>query len=160
MTNEFDWAEYQEQANEFAIYKHEMYPIVALLEELGELAGKFAKSMRGDAELDVEAVKKEIGDVLWNAAMGMRNFGEDHTILYVDDITEEEWEEFKDEETHKLVLGLFPAVFGGDTSTFFKTLRVIARKLDFTLEDCATGNIIKLTSRKERDVIKGDGDLR
>lgn len=39
-------------------------------------------------------------------------------------------------------------------------LSSLARDLDFTLEDVAKANIEKLTSRKERDAIKGSGDYR
>lgn len=39
-------------------------------------------------------------------------------------------------------------------------LAVLAKDLDFSLEDIAVSNIEKLQSRKERGMIKGDGDKR
>ena len=39
-------------------------------------------------------------------------------------------------------------------------LAAIADDLGFTLDDIAKANLEKLASRKERDVIKGDGDSR
>lgn len=60
--------DYQEAAIEFAVFPPEaklIYPIMGLAEETGELVGKFAKHFRGDKPYDLEAVKKEMGDVLW-----------------------------------------------------------------------------------------------
>jgi len=45
----------------------------------------------------------------------------------------------------------------GDVLWYIST---IARDLDLTLEEVAQGNIEKLTSRKARGVIHGDGDNR
>lgn len=68
--------EYQQQAHTFAAYQDNMYPVLGLAEETGEVLGLIAKWKRGD---DVakrfgsfagwhEAVKKELGDVLWMLA--------------------------------------------------------------------------------------------
>jgi NTP pyrophosphatase (non-canonical NTP hydrolase) len=85
------------------------YPAMALAEEAGEVAGKYAKAIRDcNGRIDAErreAIKKELGDVLW---------------------------------------------FVAELST----------QLDFTLEEVMAANIEKLTSRKARGVIKGDGDDR
>jgi NTP pyrophosphatase (non-canonical NTP hydrolase) len=60
---------YQEAAHSFASYgDRTTYPILALAEEAGEVCGKFAKALRKGVEPDVEAIKKELGDVLWNVA--------------------------------------------------------------------------------------------
>lgn len=58
--------EYQEAAHKFAAYKDPIYPILALVEESGEVLGKFAKALRKGVEVDREAVMKELGDRLWN----------------------------------------------------------------------------------------------
>lgn len=59
--------EYQINAHQFAAYgDRTMYPVLALAEEAGEVVGKFAKALRKGVEVDKEAVKKELGDVLWN----------------------------------------------------------------------------------------------
>lgn len=73
-----DLNSYQEQAMKFARYNHKDYPFLALGEEAGEVLGKLAKHVRKDnktlnmalytamsnTELH-EAVKSELGDVLW-----------------------------------------------------------------------------------------------
>lgn len=43
-----------------------IFPLLALCEEVGEVQGKFAKSFRDGTKLDRLALKKELGDVLWN----------------------------------------------------------------------------------------------
>lgn len=56
---------------EFAVYKDQLYPVLALAEEAGEISALFAKSLRkqGDcSEVDREMLKDELGDVLWNIA--------------------------------------------------------------------------------------------
>jgi NTP pyrophosphatase (non-canonical NTP hydrolase) len=63
--------EYQIQAAATAIYPKSaaiIYPALGLAEEAGEVAGKFAKHFRGDKPYDLDAVKKEMGDVLWMLA--------------------------------------------------------------------------------------------
>jgi NTP pyrophosphatase (non-canonical NTP hydrolase) len=101
--------EYQTKAETFHAFSHMLYPYFALSEEVGEFMGKMAKAHRGDYmgtadELDL-ALKKELGDVLWNVA-------------------------------------------------------AIASIRGWTLESVAEMNLDKLTDRKERKVIKGDGDNR
>lgn len=64
--------EYQGKAETFHTFKSPDYPLYALAEEVGEFLGKVAKAHRGDyqgslLELDL-AMKKELGDVLWNVA--------------------------------------------------------------------------------------------
>lgn len=43
----------------------QMMFVLGLGEEAGEVLGKFKKATRGDRELDIDSVKKELGDVLW-----------------------------------------------------------------------------------------------
>ena len=60
--------DYQTAAAKTAVYPDQakiIYPVLGLAEEAGEVAGKFAKHFRGDRLYDVDAVKKEMGDVLW-----------------------------------------------------------------------------------------------
>lgn len=61
--------EYQTAAAETAVYKRNpqmtiMYPALGLAGETGEVLEKIKKFYR-DAVIDREAVKKELGDVLW-----------------------------------------------------------------------------------------------
>jgi NTP pyrophosphatase (non-canonical NTP hydrolase) len=61
--------EYQTEAHSFASYgDREIYPVLALAEEAGEVVGKFAKAIRKGVDVDIDAIKKELGDVLWNVA--------------------------------------------------------------------------------------------
>ena len=64
--------DYQSKAENFHAFKSPDYPYYAMAEEVGEFMGKLAKAHRGDyqgtlEELDL-ALKKELGDVLWNVA--------------------------------------------------------------------------------------------
>jgi len=107
----------------FAEYQHEsrktwgviatdhpiVYPTLGLANEVGEVAGKIKKIFRdGDGvitESDREALKQELGDVLWY-------------------------------------------------------LTQICTELGLTLEEVAEANLVKLFSRLERGMIRGDGDTR
>ncbi len=81
--------EFQKKAHEFAIYPSPIiyedvgdqsftrtldyvYPALALAEEAGEVAGKYAKAVRDcNGNIDAErkdAIKKELGDVMWFVA--------------------------------------------------------------------------------------------
>ena len=111
------------KTNTFAVYQREsrktwsvihtdhsiVYPTLGLTNEAGEVAGKIKKIFRdrnGEInEADREALKQELGDVLWY-------------------------------------------------------LTQICTELDLTLEEVAEANLTKLFSRKARNVIGGDGDIR
>jgi|SRR3989344_2158844 len=106
--------EYQKKALTTAQYAEKLkiiYPAIGLGNEAGEVLGKVKKWLRGDdgegemSEIRKEALKDELGDVLWYLA-------------------------------------------------------VLARDLDVSLDDIAKINIDKIQSRKERNMIKGDGDKR
>lgn len=81
--------EFQKKAHEFAIYPSPtlievtgdqsftrtldyVYPALALAEEAGEVAGKYAKAVRDcNGNIDSErrdGIKKELGDVMWFVA--------------------------------------------------------------------------------------------
>jgi NTP pyrophosphatase (non-canonical NTP hydrolase) len=45
-----------------------VYTVVGVGNEAGEALGKVKKAMRGDKELDGQALADEIGDVLWYCA--------------------------------------------------------------------------------------------
>lgn len=72
----FDFYEYQKQANDFAKYpdksKNIFYPGLGLAGEAGEVADKIKRIMRDDGgELTEERRKQiiyELGDVLWYVA--------------------------------------------------------------------------------------------
>lgn len=68
-----------------------IYPALGLTEEAGEVAGKIKKWLRGDVDnLDREAVKKEMGDVLWYLASLATDLGftlEDVALTNIEKIT-------------------------------------------------------------------------
>ena len=111
MSNTYTFSEYESSARETACYpkgKGMEYALLGGCGEMGELANKYKKVIRGDKVFDAEFKKNmadELGDVMWYMAS-------------------------------------------------------IAYELDVSLEDVAKNNIKKLHSRKERGVIKGDGDNR
>jgi NTP pyrophosphatase (non-canonical NTP hydrolase) len=83
-----DLNDYQRAARRTAIYaeRHRvLYPALGLASEAGEVAGKIKKVLRdqdGDfAKAPVEAIKDELGDVLWYVAVLAGDLG-----LALDDI--------------------------------------------------------------------------
>lgn len=100
--------QYQKEAMGFRLPTADReYALLNLVAEAGEVAGKAAKHRRdgGDVEAYNESIKKELGDVMWQAA-------------------------------------------------------AVAKDHGFTLSEICQHNIEKLSSRKQRNVIQGSGDLR
>jgi len=100
--------EYEDFVKSMKVYpeKHAIvYPTLGLAGEAGEIAEKVKKWMRGDKDLDKDALLSELGDPLW----------------YI-------------------------------TS--------LALDLGYTLQEVIDRNVDKLSSRKERGVIRGSGDNR
>lgn len=100
--------DYQEFIKSMKVYPtgHKIvYPALGLMGEAGEISEKIKKWLRGDRELDRDALLSELGDPLWYIA-------------------------------------------------------ALADDLGYTLQEVVDRNYEKLTSRKDRNVIKGDGDNR
>jgi NTP pyrophosphatase (non-canonical NTP hydrolase) len=83
-----DLNDYQQAARRTAIYPEDhrvVYPALGLASEAGEVAGKIKKVLRdqaGDfASAPLEAIKDELGDVLWYVAVLAGDLG-----LSLDDI--------------------------------------------------------------------------
>ena len=61
--------DYKVEADTFASYDNATYPYYLLVEETGELIGKFAKIERGDPKTKLDSyrfeIAKEIGDICW-----------------------------------------------------------------------------------------------
>ena len=64
--------DYQKKAMACSVLrtKEEMiqYGVLNTASEAGEIAGKYAKSVRDETQIDTTAVMKEMGDVLWSLA--------------------------------------------------------------------------------------------
>lgn len=76
-----NFSEYQERARTTAIYREKVdghlaqaYPILGLSGEVGELANKFKKVLRDGAELDLNDLAGELGDILWYLALVIDEF--------------------------------------------------------------------------------------
>lgn len=73
--------DYQDQANDMAIYPPEyrlLYPALGLTGEAGEVADKVKKLLRDGGSLTPEVraeIAKEVGDVLWYVAAMARDLG-------------------------------------------------------------------------------------
>jgi NTP pyrophosphatase (non-canonical NTP hydrolase) len=103
-----EFKDYNEFVKGMKVYpeKHAIvYPALGLAGECGEISEKLKKWLRGDRELDKQALLLELGDPLWY-------------------------------------------------------ITALADDLGFTLQDVVNANVEKLSSRKERNVLKGDGDNR
>jgi NTP pyrophosphatase (non-canonical NTP hydrolase) len=107
------FSEYQKASRQTAIYPDRdhnfVYPTLGLAGETGEVAEKIKKIIRDKGGLldadSRDALKKELGDVLWYLAQ-------------------------------------------------------LATETGLDLEEVAAGNLEKLLSRMERNVLQGDGDNR
>lgn len=62
------FADYQAQAYGTAIYTNQLYPVMGLSEEAGEVTGLFAKAVRDKTPIDRDKLVKELGDVMWMVA--------------------------------------------------------------------------------------------
>lgn len=63
-----EFNQYQKLAKTTAIYPENAkiyYPCLGLAGEVGEVCEKVKKHIRDGRELDVEDLKKELGDILW-----------------------------------------------------------------------------------------------
>jgi len=78
-----DFKEYQEAAMKTAVYEEDVYPFLALAEEVGEFLSFMAKASRGDdlvkrygsEDKVAELIKKEAGDVLWQLTACLDELG-------------------------------------------------------------------------------------
>ncbi len=103
-----EFNEYLEFVKSMKVYPEQhaiVYPALGLAGEAGEIAEKVKKFLRGDKELDKDALLNELGDPMWYIAS-------------------------------------------------------LADDLGFTLQDVVDRNVEKLSSRKDRGVLKGSGDNR
>ena len=67
-----DFVEYQKQAMSCSVLRTDeervQYGVLNTASEAGEIAGKYAKALRDQTDIDTIAVMNEMGDVLWSLA--------------------------------------------------------------------------------------------
>ena len=166
--------EYQIKAHEFAKYEDSIYPVYGLIEETGELFGKLAKEKRGDYKISKTAIDhikiinpldviKELGDICWMLS----------EIATQKKITLE-FNVFKiNSDFNRSLINIFLAlnllcenmlldciITNDDFEHIFVYINRIAGFYGYSFEDVLNENIKKLQSRKERDMINGNGDNR
>ena len=94
--------EYQEEAKKTAIYPDQyrvVYPALGLAGEAGEVAEKVKKHIR-DGVLNVEELKKELGDVLWYLAAITSDLG-----LNLDDVAESNLQKLRSRQARGVISG-------------------------------------------------------
>ena len=140
--------EYQELAYRTctpACYTDE-YLDLGYLAEVGELAGKLAKRVRGDEIRDF-SIMLEIGDIGWFISTKARLHGEQITLVQLVPCF------------HDTVYDLLhPA--SNAFNLKMSILKNVCDKLGFSLWECLKLNIDKLESRRIRGEIMGSGDNR
>lgn len=114
--------------------------------EVGELAGKLGKRVRGDDIRDF-SIMLEIGDIAWMIAIKARLHSEKLSLL-------------------PLVPCFYGTVFDlmhqseDDFNLKISILKNVCEKLGFDFNTCLHMNIDKLASRMDRGTIMGSGDNR
>jgi len=131
--------------------------LLGIFEETGELIGKFKKQLRGDKVSDLD-IKKEIGDLLYY----LRIFAELEKIEIVDHNVN--YSKFsKDFFLKRFSLDYF-YLFTDDKKTPFNSILSLTFELisllKYDLSEILEINQKKLSDRKKRNVIKGNGDNR
>jgi len=155
-----DWDEYQRDAHTFAEYENEWYPFCAIVEEIGELAGKVARWARGDESFDTKGCQIELGDILWNFSECQLIEGNSLGLVFseIDGVIDQIDKRGAIYIPGMLVVALVEIDI---PQALMATMKVIAEEyLQTTLEECAKMNLEKLRDRKSRGVIKGKGDKR
>ena len=144
----------------------EEYLRLLLIEEMGEVASLFAKAMRdgslhffdegkfgeykriyGPEAVNRAALLKELGDVMWCAAM-----------IHTDD------DGWLDEHVSLVMdtgrISQVAHMHWSHCPSVFRVVQRLCLDLGFTPEEVATANVEKLRGRGERGTIHGAGDER
>jgi len=182
--------EYQELAKSTAIYPRDkamLYPALGLIGECGEVAEKIKKVIRDDDGVITpkrrEAIMKELGDCCWYVANICSDTELPLGMIYEDRDTAME-KSIRLLEMPKVVLLMSksvalvadelrvkyynsrqqlyrcPHAMMSQISNVLMHIEALAILCGFTLEDICSANIDKLLDRKDRGVLKGDGDSR
>ena len=122
-----------------------------LIAEIGELAGKVAKKIRGDKITDDE-IKGEIGDIAWFIVVQSRYDG--HRISSANECSAFPFDPDVIDRLLMLAAGYAP---GSRMWVLFEALCFGYR---FDAKEVLRFNIEKLASRQKRGKIRGNGDFR
>jgi len=107
--NYMKFNEYQKKALTTALYKKKckiIYPALGLGSEVGEVMGKIKKWLRGDdgngkmSKERKQALKEELGDVLWYVAVLSRDLG-----LSLDEIAKVNVAKLRSRQKRKMLRG-------------------------------------------------------
>lgn len=157
--------------------KNEQYLIAGFDSEVGEIAGKLKKAIRGDFPVEQlkEKLKYEIGDVCWY--LGMIDM-----FLVLPDLTclsdyDAELEHFpvsgvpkietklsafnlyrKIQEESNRIFSDAATTTKSEIFTIFNLLAALAGRCGLTIGECIDAVIEKLSARKQIGTIQGDGD--
>lgn len=158
-----NFQDYQAQAATYVSYppEHESdYLLLGLVAEVGELLGKYAKALRGDA-VTTEQRMFEMGDVLWMHTNLVRQHGRDGTCPRMRP------------ETRDLLALMFKTLFfalqhnagpsemlGVTQQEFLDALEALAVADGYTFSDAYIANLEKLERRRQTQRIHGNGDDR
>jgi NTP pyrophosphatase (non-canonical NTP hydrolase) len=186
MINNID--EYVDFTHTTAIYPEDVavqYVYAGLIEEVGEVAGIFKRWVRDEDKNESaqtrfelkENFTKELGDVLWYTARYCvhNNINIQEEVMFAYD----DWDAFSTGvELDLSIDGIGDAVANmsnatgimvttndsddaklGMNSLLFEVIYIL-NKFGLTMKDCYQVNYEKLSSRKQRGVIKGKGDDR
>jgi len=163
----------------------EYHIVPGIIEEAGEVSGKYKRLKRGDYdkkheralslgepslgiyESFIQDVVLELGDVLYYCVVGLREYG------YVDDFNLEDKTAFvSDTSSQELAICLplnnivSSAVQTMRTDEYthlfdaIKNINALCNYLNISIHDVIDSNIKKLQSRKNRGKIFGEGDKR
>ena len=120
------------------------YLRLLLIEEVGEVASLFAKSMRDGHEVDRDRLKKELGDVMWAATM-------------LDEQSPSMWRQVSPARSVAIRRVMFECI-GSDLPSWIAQYLCLA--CGFSPEEVALANVEKLRDRQARGVLHGAGDER
>lgn len=167
-----------------------IYPALGLIGECGEVAEKVKKIIRDDCgtitDKRREAIMKELGDCCWylasvcgdtNLSLGMiyenrdscidryiRRLDLPRLVLLLNKLASKIADTLRvwyynhgrrQDQSFRFINEMMPRI-----ASMLMCVETIAQKCGFTLEEVYTANINKLLDRKDRGVLKGDGDQR
>lgn len=145
-----------------------LYFDLGLIEEVGEVSGKFAKFVRrvDDTDFnqltdaDKKEIAKELGDVCWFTAMHIKypkSVSAENTFRACKNVNADDLKHVR-----QIFRSMSQLSCNSDLEcmSMFYQISILGSIIGYTLDDIMQMNIDKLTDRKKRGVIKGEGDNR